>query len=57
MDGRAIKRLRLTRVRAEIRRQLNALAIPTCVSCGYDMTGNASGVCPECGAAIKGFVG
>ena len=22
-----------------------------CVSCGYDLTGNASGVCPECGCA------
>ena len=20
-----------------------------CVNCGYDLTGNASGVCPECG--------
>ncbi|HEY8749907.1 MAG TPA: hypothetical protein VIM11_18125 [Tepidisphaeraceae bacterium] len=24
----------------------------TCEMCGYDLTGNASGVCPECGAAI-----
>jgi len=22
-----------------------------CLSCGYDLTGNASGVCPECGIA------
>jgi len=22
-----------------------------CRSCGYDLTGNASGVCPECGTA------
>ena len=21
-----------------------------CVSCGYDLTGNAGGVCPECGS-------
>ena len=21
-----------------------------CVGCGYDLTGNASGVCPECGS-------
>ncbi|MCH7813010.1 MAG: hypothetical protein IID40_03220 [Planctomycetes bacterium] len=23
-----------------------------CLKCGYDLTGNTSGVCPECGAAI-----
>lgn len=23
-----------------------------CLSCGYDLTGNQSGVCPECGQAI-----
>ena len=23
-----------------------------CMSCGYDLTGNQSGVCPECGQAI-----
>ncbi len=25
-----------------------------CVSCGYDLTGNVSGTCPECGQAIEG---
>ena len=25
-----------------------------CRSCGYDLTGNVSGRCPECGAAVKG---
>ncbi len=25
-----------------------------CVKCGYDLRGNASGVCPECGAAAPG---
>ena len=24
-----------------------------CQACGYSLTGNVSGVCPECGAAIK----
>ena len=24
-----------------------------CVKCGYDLTGNESGVCPECGSSIK----
>jgi len=23
-----------------------------CVPCGYDLTGNTSGICPECGAAV-----
>ena len=23
-----------------------------CVRCGYDLTGNVSGVCPECGAGV-----
>ena len=26
--------------------------IPCCVSCGYDLTGNSSAKCPECGKAI-----
>jgi hypothetical protein len=25
---------------------------PSCAACGYDLTGNTSGVCPECGTAI-----
>jgi hypothetical protein len=25
-----------------------------CVRCGYDLTGNVSGVCPECGNAPEG---
>jgi hypothetical protein len=24
-----------------------------CVSCGYDLTGNVSGICPECGTPIR----
>jgi uncharacterized RDD family membrane protein YckC len=28
----------------------NALA---CENCGYDLTGNTSGICPECGASIS----
>src|SRR5262245_42439737 len=27
-------------------------ARPLCTSCGYDLTGNLSGVCPECGTAV-----
>jgi predicted RNA-binding Zn-ribbon protein involved in translation (DUF1610 family) len=25
-----------------------------CASCGYNLTGNVSGVCPECGARVEG---
>jgi hypothetical protein len=37
---------------------LSAFAFPrrnaaACGSCGYDLTGNKSGVCPECGAKIE----
>jgi hypothetical protein len=28
-----------------------------CLSCGYDLTGNTSGVCPECGTAAAGKAG
>ena len=24
-----------------------------CVACGYDLTGNVSGVCPECGTGSR----
>lgn len=26
---------------------------PICPSCGYDLTGNQSGICPECGKSIR----
>ena len=37
---------RLTRARLARRTRLGA-----CRKCGYDLTGNVSGVCPECGTA------
>jgi hypothetical protein len=24
-----------------------------CLDCGYDLTGNVSGICPECGASVR----
>jgi predicted RNA-binding Zn-ribbon protein involved in translation (DUF1610 family) len=27
-------------------------ATPRCARCAYDLTANASGVCPECGTAV-----
>ena len=31
-----------------LRQQLLEHGIPICVKCGYDLTGNTSGKCPEC---------
>jgi hypothetical protein len=28
-------------------------ADPTCRECGYNLTGNVSGICPECGAEVE----
>ena len=39
-------------IRKSLWAYLNAHGKATCVSCGYDLTGNESGVCPECGTAI-----
>jgi hypothetical protein len=37
------------------RRRMHALRrIGCCGQCGYNLTGNVSGVCPECGTAILG---
>jgi len=41
----------ILRVRSRIRRQI-ALNRGLCRACGYDLTANASGVCPECGTAV-----
>ncbi|HRX84484.1 MAG TPA: hypothetical protein P5572_05635 [Phycisphaerae bacterium] len=35
--------------RRRIREELRLRGLPTCTACGYDLTGNASGICPECG--------
>ncbi len=40
-------------IQRALRRSLVAHGIPCCTSCGYDVTGNTSGVCPECGVAIS----
>ena len=43
--------LHLRDLRQRIRRN-NAAINRQCVHCEYNLTGNVSGVCPECGAAI-----
>jgi hypothetical protein len=34
-----------------------AIAPGACSICGYNLTGNTSGVCPECGTAVAGKLG
>jgi hypothetical protein len=36
-----------------LREELNRRNLPTCLACGYDLTGNVSGTCPECGTTIS----
>ncbi len=36
-------------IRRRLRAQLAKKGIPICIQCGYDLTGNESGTCPECG--------
>ncbi len=38
------------RFRYFLRERLNEMGVMTCMKCGYDLTGNESGVCPECGS-------
>lgn len=38
----------------QLRRRLIRLGVGFCQKCGYDLSGNMSGVCPECGTAIPG---
>ena len=40
-------------IRRRLRVQLVASGILICIPCGYNLTGNVSGVCPECGTEIK----
>ncbi|MHC4063081.1 MAG: hypothetical protein ACYSUI_01060 [Planctomycetota bacterium] len=37
------------RVQRNLREHLNDCGQPVCLHCGYDLTGNTSGRCPECG--------
>ncbi len=37
-------------IRRALRRRLNEQGIPVCMTCGYSLVGNVSGLCPECGA-------
>jgi hypothetical protein len=47
--GAGVSLLRLRPLRRYLREQLHARGVAICVRCGYDLTGNVSGRCPECG--------
>jgi predicted RNA-binding Zn-ribbon protein involved in translation (DUF1610 family) len=36
-------------VRRRVREELNTRGLPVCTACGYNLTGNVTGTCPECG--------
>lgn len=36
-------------VRQWLREELSRCGVPVCTACGYDLTGNVTGTCPECG--------
>jgi hypothetical protein len=33
-------------------RRIESISYPGCTHCGYNLTGNVSGVCPECGGKV-----
>lgn len=37
--------------RRRIREYLHDCGLPTCIACGFDLTSDTSGRCPECGAS------
>ncbi len=39
--------------RCLLRERLRAHGIAICITCGYDLTGNVSGRCPECGTEVR----
>lgn len=39
-------------VQGMLREHLLAAGVPICIACGYDLRGNTSGICPECGKQI-----
>ena len=41
------------RITRNLREELTKQGMPTCVKCGYNLTGNVSGTCPECGKKVK----
>jgi len=48
LGGRVGRRKRVKHMREVLRE----FGIVLCLKCGYDLTGNESGVCPECGTSV-----
>ncbi len=46
-------RLCRKRIRNKLRQALSKRGYPICETCGYNLTGNTSGTCPECGTDIE----
>lgn len=46
-----LRRLRAARLRTELREYLNRSGITVCMKCGFDLRGNSSERCPECGTS------
>ncbi len=42
-----------SRMRKGLRRYLRDEGVILCIPCGYDLEGNTSGVCPECGETVE----
>ncbi len=40
-------------IRRRLRRNLRSEGVYLCIPCGYDLTGNETGICPECGAYVE----
>jgi hypothetical protein len=42
----------ISKYRRFLRQRLSEEGIPIYIECSYDLTGNASGICPECGTPV-----
>ena len=50
--GLAMAWLPKRQMQRSLRQELAKTGSPVCIECGYNLTGNVSGVCPECGERI-----
>ncbi|HOW70317.1 MAG TPA: hypothetical protein PKY77_06920 [Phycisphaerae bacterium] len=57
LAGAAILAARATAQTRSFRRRLASKLSGYCAHCDYDLTGNTSGFCPECGAAVASQIG
>lgn len=43
-------------IQGQIRMAMRECGVPMCFNCGYNLTGNTSKICPECGTTAGEFV-